>query len=282
MANFSLLQFRRHVLLLMVMCVWQNHVLPQSLSLSFRGPRTIGMGGIIALTDDNWAVAGNPAGLAGYSKISAATAAEQRYLLEEMGIYAFCGTLPLKSGCTGLLAIYSGYQLCHEEVAGVCYGRNFGQKMQAGIELFYFHGGFGENYQGFHLVTFKAGLLYPLNSKLTLGFTTLNPFQLCYKSEKTADMPCIYALAAGYDFTDDLFLAVECEKELSKPLLVKTGMEYSFRKLFQARIGISMLPLNISFGAGIRYGHFQIDISSTIHQYLGYTPQISISYEIRQ
>jgi hypothetical protein len=60
--------------------------------------------------------------------------------------------------------------------------------------------------------------------------------------------------------------------------VLRAGLEYNIMDLMYARIGVSNNPNIFSFGVGIYYGGFRLDFSSSMHQVLGYSPQISAIY----
>jgi hypothetical protein len=85
---------------------------------------------------------------------------------------------------------------------------------------------------------------------------------------------------------------LETEKDLVYKPLIRGGIEYKIVEQAIVRIGYSTLPstsgsqnFSISslyaFGFGLNLKKFQIDFSSTIHQILGWSPQISIQYKFK-
>jgi hypothetical protein len=87
-------------------------------------------------------------------------------------------------------------------------------------------------------------------------------------------------------------VAVETEKDLRYKPLIRAGIEYAIIEQFIVRIGYSTLPstsgsqnFNISslysFGMGLFLKKFEIDISSSIHQTLGWSPQVSLQYKFK-
>jgi hypothetical protein len=74
---------------------------------------------------------------------------------------------------------------------------------------------------------------------------------------------------------------IECEKDLDFPPILKIGMEYIFRDVFFIRGGIRIFPATYAFGAGLRHEHFLLEFSSAYHQYLGFTTQVSLQYDLK-
>ncbi|HSG68149.1 MAG TPA: hypothetical protein VK994_05535, partial [Bacteroidales bacterium] len=61
-------------------------------------------------------------------------------------------------------------------------------------------------------------------------------------------------------------------------LMFCAGAEYYFADRFFMRAGITTGPSKYSFGAGMKVNKLVIDISSSIHEWLGYSPQLSFTY----
>jgi hypothetical protein len=105
------------------------------------GGRSVSLAGISSVEEDIWAVSNNPAGLGGYSHLSLATSAEQRFLMKELGYYSVAATAPSGKGCLGLFALFSGYQSFIDQKLCLGYGRTFGDRVLCGTSHLYFEAG---------------------------------------------------------------------------------------------------------------------------------------------
>jgi hypothetical protein len=245
------------------------------------GARSVSMAGISTVQEDVWAAANNPAGLAGYSHLSLATSAEQRFLMKELGYYAVAATIPEGKGSLGIFTIFSGYLSFIDQKLNLAYGRRFGDQVFAGISLVYIYQKTGNEAPPLHQVSYELGTIIHLSKKVKLAFASFNPFQLYYKSEPYATLPSIFKLGLSVEYSPSLFIYTECEKDLEFPLMVKIGIEYIYRDIFFVRGGIRIFPASYAFGAGLRHKLFLLEFSSAYHQYLGFTPQVSIQYDFK-
>lgn len=245
------------------------------------GARSASLAGISAGLEDAWAVANNPAGLARYNHVSLATSLEQRYLMNGLGYYSIAATIPVFKGCLGMFTMYSGYKPFIDQKLSLCYGRQFGENVLSGISLVYVFQKAGQESQAIHQVSYELGTILLLSKKVNLAFAAFNPFQLYFKSEDYATLPAIFKLGLSVQFSPAMWIYTECEKDLDLPPCMKLGMEYIYRAIFFIRGGIRIFPASYSFGAGIRHNRIFLEFSSAYHQFLGFTPHVSIQYDLK-
>jgi hypothetical protein len=261
----------------MVLVPWLN-TLCQTTAV---GARSVSLAGISAGLEDAWASANNPAGLAGYNHVSLATSVEQRFLMKELGYYALTASVPAANGCFGIFTMFSGNKSLIDQKVSIAYGRTFGEHILSGISLVYVFQRAGYESHPLHQVSYGLGSIIALSGKVNLAFSTFNPFQLYYKSDEYATLPAIFKLGLSVQYSSSLLIHTECEKELDSPPCIKFGLEYGTREIFVIRTGIRMFPVSWSVGAAIRQQHFLFEFSSSYHQYLGFTPQLSLQFDLK-
>jgi hypothetical protein len=235
------------------------------------GARSLSLAGISAGLEDAWAVSNNPAGLARYNHVS----------LKELGYYAIAVSIPSGKGCLGFFTMFSGYESFIDQKVSLGYGRQFGEHVLSGISLVYVYQQAGGEAPPLHQVSYELGTIIILSKKVTLAFATFNPFQLYYKSKDYATLPAIFKLGLSFQYSPALFIHAECEKDLYLSPCLKIGLEYIYRNIFFVRGGIRIFPASYSFGAGLRHNRLLFEFSSAYHQYLGFTPQVSLQYNFK-
>jgi hypothetical protein len=245
------------------------------------GARSGSLAGISSVEEDAWAVANNPAGLGRYSHFALATSAEQRFLMKELGYYAVAVTVPAGHGCLGILAMFSGYKSFIDQKLSLAYGKQFGDRVTFGTSLVYIYQKAGGDAQPIHQVSYDLGAIINLSKKVRLAFVTFNPFQLYYKSQNYATLPSIFRLGLSVEYSPAFFIYAEFEKDLDFSPILKIGSEYIYRDLFFIRGGIRIFPVSYSFGAGFTYDRILLEFSSSYHQYLGFTPGLSLQYNLK-
>jgi hypothetical protein len=91
-------------------------------------------------------------------------------------------------------------------------------------------------------------------------------------------IPATLNAGFGYTFSDKLTLTAEAFKNSEFPMEFRTGAEYKLGKIAYARVGLSTNPARYTFGFGLEMKDFTLDLSSSVHQQLGFSPQASLQY----
>lgn len=242
------------------------------------GGRSSAMGSASVALSDFWSVHNNQAGLAGFTDIAAGIYFENRYLMKELSQKSGAFVLPSRSGVFGISYDYFGSSLYNESKIGLAFARSFGSNFSAGIQLDYLNTHLGENYGNHAAFTFEAGIQARVNKNLVIGAHVFNPLNVKLSRETDERIPAIIRLGAGYNFSETLLLTGEIEKNIDLKARIKSGVEYKVVKQAFIRAGITTNPMTYTFGFGLDLKKLKVDLASTIHQVLGYSPQLSISY----
>ncbi len=267
------LQHIKFVTFILILC--SNHLVAQNDGI---GARSIALGGFTTTLSDVWSTNNNQAGLGFNKSISGGIYYESRFLLKETGYKAGAFVLPVKTGALGLSVTSFGYELYNRTNVGLSYGQHFGEKFSAGVQLNYFNTKLSENYGQKSAFTASLGLMAKLNKELTIGVHVYNPTRSKLAEYNNERIPTIMKLGLDYKFSEKVFVALETEKDIDYDAIIKAGIEYHIIDVLYLRGGVSSNPSLTSFGLGVLLKDFKLDIASSYHQTLGFTPSISIVY----
>ena len=249
------------------------------------GARQAAMANAAVSIYDFWAVSHNQAGMARINRPSGGFYFENRYLVKEMGLGAAAFALPTASGVFGLSVSYFGYAQYHESKVGLAYARSFGEKLSVGVQFNYMYSFVGGDYNNAAgNVCFEAGVIYELLPGLNIGAHIFNPTRTKLASvDNLYDeyIPTIFRFGMSYIFSDRVLVSVETEKDIERKPVFKAGLEYRIVDNLYVRGGIGTNPTQNAFGFGFHTGQFTIDLSSSFHHVLGYSPQASIRFDIK-
>jgi len=234
----------------------------------------------VALTDF-WSLQNNQAGLAFYNRPAGGIYFENRYMVKEMSMKAGGVVMPVKAGVLGLNISYFGYPKYNESKFGLAYARSFGDMLAVGVQLDYLHTSIDENYGKKGVATFEIGLLSKINKHLSIGAHIFNPIQAKLTDYDNERIPAIIRIGAAYSFDENILVTVEAEKDTRMDPVLKCGLEYRIIEQIYVRGGISTNPGLYSFGFGLDFKKLRIDFSSSVHEVLGYSPQISLIYNFK-
>jgi hypothetical protein len=243
-----------------------------------QGGHSVSMGYTSAAVCDFWSINNNQAGMAYFDKSAAGIYYENRFLINELATQTAAFTYKSKYGMLGASVGYSGDAGYNTTTAGIAYAMKLGTRFAAGIQLDYIGTALGEEYGKRSNVTFDAGIIIKLTEELTFGVHTFNPVHVKLSEYNNERIPVILNAGFGYTFSDKLLLTAEAYKNSEFPMEFRSGAEYKLNKIAFARIGISTNPARITFGFGIQMKKLTLDLSSSIHTELGYSPQASLQF----
>jgi hypothetical protein len=244
------------------------------------GARSLGLANSSVTVADCWGAFHNQASLAWIDRIAAGASYDNRFTMSELSTKGFVFALPLKAGTFALSGNVFGYNQYNEKKAGIAFAKKLGQKFSAGVQLNYLNTFINDDFYGSR-TTFavEAGLLAePLkNFRIGLHVYNLSRAKLAeYADEK---IPTIFRLGASYKFSEKLWWSIEEEKDIDQKAVFKSGVEYHVAEALYLRAGMGTNPTLFSFGFGLKFSGLMLDVASTYHQVLGFSPAISLIYQ---
>jgi len=233
----------------------------------------------INFTDIN-SIFTNQAGLAKLENISFLVAAERRFSIADLNNLSAGFAIPTQSGTFGISINYFGFDLYNESKIGIAYSRKFMDKLSIGVQFDMLNTQIAE-YGSKNLFTFEVGLQSELNDQFTLGFHLFNPVRQEIVEEEY--LPSVIQAGVSYQPTKKVVVNVELEKDIDFPFTIKTGIEYEMVENFWLRIGVNTEPVAFSFGIGyLMKSGLRLDIASSYHQELGFTPAVSLGFDLKK
>lgn len=244
------------------------------------GARSSAMANASVASSNLWSIKHNQAGLAFVEQISFGLAAENRFGLQELSLGGGVVALPSKVGVFGMSLTHFGDELFSESQVGFAYARTFGKSVSAGVQLNYRNTHLGNQYGNKNTLLLEGGLQAKLNKEITFGVHIANPNRSSLSEDYDERYPTTFRMGMQYEVSDKVLLVAEGEKTTQQELAAKIGLEYQVLEQLYLRTGISTNPMQNSFGIGVCWSQFKLDLSTWRHGTLGYIPQLSITYEI--
>lgn len=246
---------------------------------AYSGGRAAGMGNAGITLQDTWAIFNNPAAMSGMKTANAGVFYENRFLLKETGFGSMAFTSPLMGGNFGVGITHFGYSLFQENKISLGFSQQLFKSFAMGVTVNYFSMRQSSYYGNLNALSFDVGLLSRPNDKFTIGAHIFNPLNLTYFEDSDLRMPVAMKLGFSYLFSKKLLVAVESGKAINGYVpIFKTGIEYLINEQFAMRTGISVAPVEYSFGFGYNSDHIAFDLAYSYHEVLGSTPKISLNY----
>lgn len=242
--------------------------------------RASALAGSYASLDGYWAIFGNQAGLAAVEKSALGGSFQNRFLVKELSSGSGFFVLPVQSSVFAVSVYQFGKTSFRHEKFGLAYARKLSPRLRFGLQFNYHRLFMAEENKSAGTYGLELGFQYLLNDRLTMGFHSRNPYKISIKTlSDELRYPSIYSLGAYYRLSESFGWITELGKDLTKPLLLKSGFEYSIREQLFLRTGISGKPYQLTAGLGFAANRLKIDIAVAYNQYLGNSPSVSFQYQ---
>ncbi len=243
------------------------------------GARENGLSGAGTMLTDLWSNYHNQAGLAYIENFTLGFHYENKYALSLFSLQSFAMAIPTRSGTIGTNIAIFGNPKYFESKMALAFGKSFGEKFAAGVQLNMLGIYQSEDYGNISVLAVEGGLMAKPVEKLTLGFHVYNPTGASFKQFTDKDIPVIFELGLGYQLNENLLMVTEEEKNIDTKGVVIAGAEYYFLKNVCARAGFSTYQYsNYSFGVGFSQTRIKADMAFTENKILGYSAHFSLSY----
>ena len=223
-----------------------------------------------------WSLHDNIAGISELEKTTVGTSVENRFLIKEMKYYNLGIVIPLNWGSNGLMYSHKGFANFRNHKMAYAFARGFGEKLSVGLKLIYQRLSYSKEMDASNYIGFDLGFRSIINKKLILAVLFKNPANIFYSYTAAPPEPSIINIGALISTSDDLNLYVSIIKILNLHTTINAGIEYSIHQKVNIRLSCTPSPFVLAFGIGLKYNRFTIDLASSYHHILGFTPCISI------
>jgi hypothetical protein len=261
------------LILLMFNCLLAAAGLPEGKPSS----RIAGMGGLGVAIADEWSIFHNQAGLAFIEYPWIGAHHENRFISPDLSFSSLGIIYPVKPGALGVSVKRLGFTEFSQTKGGLSYGMKLAPRFSAGVQLsihnIYAKGEYGQT----SAFSAEGGIMYSPTNSLTIGAHVINPTRS--KIHDDDRIPTILSLGIAYKLGNAVLLTGGAEKNLDKKPNLMFGIEYQPIENLFFRTGIATEPNLIGFGMGYQFGNIRMDIAFSRHEYLGYTPHFSLSYQ---
>lgn len=181
---------------------------------------------------------------------------------------------------TGLSAHHFGYSLFNQQKLSASFSKQLFSQLSLGVTLSYFSTNISEQPHAGSILG-EAGLLYRISSKLKLGLFLFNPTRSKYAEQLQERIPTFVRLGLAHDVSDKLQLTAETEQVLDRKTVWRGGVRYQLHEILSLAVGASNNPVYYTFGTGIRLKAFRMDFAASMHEVLGLTPHLGLSYPVQ-
>ncbi len=269
-------------LLLLLILAFSMQITNAQMNAQNIGARSSAMAGAGVASTDFWSATNNQAAL-GYNKsYGTGFYYENSYLAKELSLNSLALVVPTSKGSFVLDLNYFGYSQYNESKIGLGYGMALSEKFAVGVQMDYLRTYIGGDYGSVNIFTFEVGIMSKITDEVTLGAHIFNPIQAKLNDYDNERISALMKLGLEWKLSENFIALAEVQSDIDSELAIIGGLEYRIKKILYTRIGVGTGPNMFSFGVGLNYKNFKLDFSSSLHQLLGYSPQVSLFYQFNK
>lgn len=258
-----------------LICILFQHALHAQNNL---GSRLKALGSAGTALQDVWTLQQNSAGAANIEQAIFAMGYEQHFLNPELSTQSAVLGIPVNNYVLGLSFQRYGITEYMEQTAGLALSRSFSAALSISLAMKYHQVGIPVYGTG-HAISVDAGMQYSLNDKIRLGSYIYNPGRSGIKGLSGSNILSGISVGISYMFSDKVLFISDLNKMLDFGVNIRMGIEYQIIKRFYLRGGLSTNPVMQTGGFGVKFRRFSLDAAVSSHPRLGYSPNLSFSYE---
>jgi len=222
----------------------------------------------------------NPAS-ASSSDFSVGISYANRFLLKELAAGDAQLIVPVAGSCVFAQFGQFGNRAFRENHVGVGLARKFGNHFSGGIQFHYFQLRMAESERKPGFSTFSLGLNY-IDTDYGFGLSVFNPLsQKMTSSDFTREYSFVGRLGAHKAFGDNFLVVSELTYDDVLETTAHLGLQYFVLDRFCIRAGVQTSSPSWSMGLGFLFAKVQTDLAFSHHEYLGFSPSVSLYFRQR-
>jgi hypothetical protein len=247
------------------------------------GSRSRSMADASVTLTDVWSYHHNPAALAKMEKWGIGIAYENRFLLKELQSQSFSVAVPLKKGVVSAGMQSFGYTQFRSMKVGMGYSLKLSELFCLGVQMNMHQLRLPQGYGVSWNATGEAGLLAQITPVWNVGFAVVNFTRTKLSDYQEDRLTTVMRLGTSYRFSKKLLVAGEAEKNIDYPIRAKAGIEYLPADKFAIRTGFATSPIEMNVGFGYAFkNQFLLDFGTAYNQKLGWSPNVSFTYQLKK
>lgn len=212
------------------------------------------------------------------SKLRVVVAAENKYLIEELSLFAINALFPIAGYAVAVNAKLLGTGPFKESQFGISIGRSLG-RLILNIQFNYHRISIG-NYGGDRAVTGGVSLGGFINEKLFVSCLISNPAGGKFRTNKIEKIASAFQMHLLYLISNSIILATTISKEEKQRASVRTSLLYKMSERIDAMLGIETTKSGPFAGLTWSLQDLRISFAASYSYPLGFTPALRLSYAL--
>lgn len=238
------------------------------------------MGGASAAMQNVWAADNNPAAITGIKNSQLGVYSEQRFNQSNNKLANITGVIPTKYLSVGAHVNYYGYSVFNQQKLGLSLGKELSRQFALGVQMSYIATNIQDYGNSGAFVT-SLGIHTQLMDKVKIGVILFNLTQAKFAENLEEKIPSYGRIGLVYDISRKVLVQAEADQILNQKLIMRGGLSYKIHEVISLAIGACSNPAYYTFGTAIRIKSLKMDIASSFHEVLGFTPHLGVSLPIK-
>lgn len=238
------------------------------------------MGGASASAVDLWSANNNPGAMGMLSHTHVGIYSEQRFMESNLKLANITGIYHNKWLNFGASVNYYGYQAFNQQKISLSAGKKLSSTVSLGVQLNYLATNI-QDYGNAGAWALGAGLAYKPIEKLTFGLMVFNPTQSKYTETLNERIPTITRMGLTYKVSKKVMVQMEADQTLQQKLILRGGLEYQLHEILSLSAGAANNPVYYTFGASLAMKKLKLDMATSFHEVLGYSPHIGLVFPFK-
>lgn len=245
------------------------------------GAFSTSMAGLDVNNENIWSVNNNIGQLSKLDKTTISISSFQPFLIKDFTTSSFVLGIPVNMGAVGINYSNSGNMHLQMHQIGCGYSLKMGENFRSGIKLNYYQINAGDFYNNQGLFFADIGMGANLSEELKIG-AIINNFTFTKMADYNDErLITNFLFGASYYFSEFLIIHTGVEKNINYPASFLAGINYQPNEKIFLNAGVGSKPNLSSFGFGIIQQNFTFCFATQLHQFLGWSPEISVTYQFK-
>jgi hypothetical protein len=223
---------------------------------------------------DAFSFVSNPASLGIISRFQSGILSERKWMLKELDKTGLAACMPWGKGGLGIMLQQSGDMDYNERSLQLAYGKNAGRfQIGTGFLLLNNH---AAGYRSVAYGSARVGICFNISEKLTTGWDLELPVFGTAGKVNQERGPLGFSMGFGYEWTPELFISFQVEKDAGLPVNITAYTEYRYNEQFFFAFGINGVAGAVYFKSGWKKNRFSVQLYTLFEPVLGFSPGIAL------
>lgn len=244
------------------------------------GAISTSMAGLNVNNNNVWSVNNNIGQLSKLEYTTISISSFQPFLIKDFSTSNIVLGIPVSEGAFGVNYSNSGNKHLQMHNLGIGYSKKMGSNFYSGIKVNYSIINAGDFYNKRSVWNADLGMSASLSKELELGVIIKNATLSKIADYNNERLTTNFQIGASYHFSKDLNVQTGLEKNINYPASFLAAINYKPNKNIIINGGIASNPSLAAFGISLIQKKFILSFATQVHQYLGWSPDVSIIYQL--